>query len=159
MAPKRQESSPTIAVRSCWTVSFLRRPSVLNRRSTTLTPDRTVNERMNEPCCQHFRAVWLTKRALGGEDEGLLPVARVQGVVVLVAPDELAARPSDLGDEAFPLVRIRVQLDQIVERGERDRAPDLVRPCSVSADQGKVTHVSAMLGVPGSLVFRLRLRG
>lgn len=122
---------------------------------------------MKEPEISNGDFLWLTKCALGGQHKRLLPIARVEGVVVLVAPDELAARPRHLGDEAFPLVRVRVQLHEVVERGERDRASDLVRPRidqqrynnTQHANQAEVTHVSAMLGVPGSLVFRFRLRG
>lgn len=89
---------------------------------------------MKEPAVSNARGdMWLTKRALGGEHKGLLPVARVEGVVVLVAPYELAARPRHLGDEPFPLVWIGVQLDEVVERGKRDRASDLVRSAEGSA--------------------------
>lgn len=93
-----------------------------------MTPDRTVNERTKEPKVSNGDFVWLTKCAFGSQHKRLLPVTRVEGVVVLVTPDELAARPRHLGDEAFPLVRVRVQLHQVVKRGERDRAADLVRP-------------------------------
>lgn len=62
---------------------------------------------------QHF--VWLTKCPLGGQDERLLPIARVERVIVLVSPDEVAPRPRDFGDKALAVFRIRLQLDQVVE--------------------------------------------
>lgn len=93
-----------------------------------LKPARTLYARMNEPGdCQGVLGVSaLTETTPRGEHDGTFGIRRVECLLVLCAPHEIAAGLGSGSEDTLALFRIVGEENERVNRRKRERTTDLV---------------------------------